>query len=311
MLSIIVSVYNEEQGLNLFYKDILSVLNKNNILYELIFVNDGSTDKSYNILKTLSESNKHVKMINLSRNYGHEAAMLAGIDNSCGDAVICMDADLQHPPSQIPEMLETFNKGFDVINMVRESRKDGGLFKRVSSKLFYKILNRIIKENFEPNASDFFLISKKVANILKTEFRERTRFLRGYIQIMGFNKTTLGFSAPKRVAGESKYSVFKLFLFMISTVALFSKLPLRLGIIAGVIFAIFSSVVGIYSIIMKLIGEPVPGYTTIVVLMSFMFSVLFIIIGIIGDYIGYLFDENKKRPIYLIQDKENFSDETK
>lgn len=305
-LSIVVSVYNEEDVLSIFYDKMEEVLNSLSIPYELIFVNDGSSDNSEKILNAISDNNKNVKLIHFSRNYGHEAAMIAGIDNSSGDFVICLDADLQHPPEKIPEMVEIAKNGFDVVNMVRDERKDAGIFKRVTSKLFYKFLNQIIKEKFEPNASDFFLISRRVANILKTEFRERTRFLRGYIQIMGFKKSTLHYTAPKRAAGESKYSITKLIFFTSSTIATFSKFPLRLGIFIGITFAIISFLTGIYSIIMFFIGEPVSGYTTIVVLISFMFSVILILMGIIGEYIGYLFDENKKRPIYIIEEKINF-----
>jgi dolichol-phosphate mannosyltransferase len=310
-MTIVVSVYNEQEVLQIFYNELSKILTDNKLSAEIIFVNDGSTDNSLNILKKISQNNSFIRIINFSRNYGHEAAMLAGIDNSKGNAVICLDADLQHPPEKIPEMYKGFMSGFDIVNMIRDSREDGGIIKKITSKIFYKLINKIIKERLEPNSSDFFLISKRIANILKKDFRETTRFLRGYIQIIGFKKTTLNYIAPKRAAGESKYSIIKLFLFSISTLASFSKLPLRLGIVFGLIFAFFSLILGIYSIIMKFVGNPVSGYTTIIVFMSFMFSILLLIMGIIGEYIGYLFDENKKRPIYLIDEEINFDNDFK
>lgn len=275
-------------------------LDKLDIDYEVIFVNDGSCDNSLEILKDIAMRDENVKIISLSKNYGHEAAMLAGIDHSSGDAVICMDADLQHPPSKIKEMLKKFQEGYEIINMVRVENKDAKLLKKITSKLFYRFLNKISPAKFEPNASDFFLISKRISDILKTEFRERIRFLRGIIQIIGFKRTTIEFVAPKRAGGKSKYSIIKLFKFSLTAISSFSNIPLHLGIIASVIVGGFSVIVGIYSIIMKMLGYVPPGYTTIVVLISFLFAIQFFLIGVIGQYLGYIYDENKRRPIYLI-----------
>lgn len=305
-LSIVVSVYNEEDVLPEFYKEISAVTESLNINSEIIFVNDGSVDNSQNILDDIAKEDKTVKLVSFSTNFGHEAAMIAGIDNSSGDAVICLDSDLQHPPSEIPEMFELFKNGNEIVNMKRTDRKDHKRLNKLFSKMFYFFLNKLSGGHFEPNASDFFLISKRVAKILKENFRERNRFLRGYIQILGFKKTTKNYIAPKRFAGESKYSFFKLLIFSFQTVASFSKAPLRLGIVTGIISALLGFILIIYSIIMKILEEPVSGYTTIVVFMSFMFSIQFILIGIIGEYIGYLFVENKKRPIYIIEKTTNF-----
>ncbi len=304
-LSVIISVYNEEAVLTAFYEEIKKIFANLHISYELIFVDDGSLDNSFSILKKISEQNKNVKIISFSTNFGHEAAMIAGIDNSKGKAIICMDADLQHPPSFISKMYEIFLEGYEIINMRRDKRNDGGLINNLASKLFYFILNKITKGNFEPNASDFFLISNKIAKLLKTNFRERNRFLRGYIQIIGFKKAVLHYNAPERYAGESKYSFVKLLFFSFSTIASFSKLPLRLGVITGIFSAFLGSIVTVYSIIMKILQEPVSGYTTLIVFMSFMFSIQFIVMGIIGEYVGYLFDESKKRPIYIINEELN------
>ncbi len=302
-ISIVVSVYNEQEMISLFWEDLKGVINNNkNILdnCEIIFVNDGSKDESGVILDKISASEKNIKTIHFSRNFGHEAAMLAGISNAQGEAIICMDSDLQHPPNCIVDMIKEFKIGTEVITMIRDHRKDGGIIKRITSKMFYRILNKLSNNNFEPYASDFFLISKRVANIIVYKYDERTRFLRGLIQSVGFKKKSLNYISPNRPAGKSKYSISKLFFLSLSAIASFSHLPLRLGIGIGVLFGAFSFIVGIYSLVKYFMDQPLPGYTTIVVLLSFGFSLLFIIIGIIGEYIGYLFNEVKKRPLYII-----------
>ena len=293
-LSVVVSVYNEEQVLDLFYQEISNVLNKCSFQYELIFVNDGSIDKTQKILESLH--NPNVRIITFSRNFGHEAAMIAGIDYAKGDAVLCMDGDLQHPPRLIPEIIERFeNDSLDIINMSRNEHRANNF-----SNFFYRILNKLSSYKLEPNASDFFLISKRVADVLRDNYRERVRFLRGYVQIIGFKKGTFKFSVEARKGGSSKYSMIKLFGLSVTAIATLSKAPLKLGIYAGLISGLFSFLLAIFSIVMRVIGQPVSGYTTIIVFLGFMFSIQFIILGILGEYIGFLFDEQKKRPIYIV-----------
>lgn len=306
-LSLIVSVFNEEKILNHFFSSLFEIIKKTNINYEIIFVNDGSNDNSHDILKEIKKTNENINIINFSRNFGHEAAMIAGIDKSKGQQIICLDADMQHPPELILEMYSKTIEGYHIVNMVRVERKDGGLWKRFTSKIFYNLINSITPIKLEPNATDFFLISRKVADIIKNDFRERTRFMRGFIQTIGFKKTKIEFISPERIEGESKYNFLKLYILSISAIASFSKFPLRIGTISGLIFGIISVVVGIFSIVMRFLEKPVPGYTTIVVLISFMFCIQFIILGIIGEYIGFLFDEAKRRPLYIIdEDAESF-----
>ncbi len=303
-VSIIVSVFNEEQVLKMFYLKMTEVLKSVNYDYELIFVNDGSTDTSQNIIDEFSRQNPKIKSIQFSTNFGHEAAMIAGVDYSTGQALICMDSDLQHPPAILPELLDRFSEGdVDIINMVRKTSKI-----KSPSPIFYKILNLISPFEIESNASDFFLISERVAKLLRENYRERIRFLRGFIQIIGFNKTTIPYIADERMAGKSKYSVRKLISLSIVAVATLSKLPLKIGIYLGLISGFFSILLAIYSIIMKVIQHPVSGYTTIVVFLGIMFSIQFIILGILGEYIGFLFDEQKKRPIYIVDKTNNISD---
>lgn len=304
MISIVVSVYNEESILEKAWKSIKSTLYDNNIDAEVIFVNDGSTDSSLVILNKIKNDEPNaLKIISFTKNFGHEAAMIAGIDHATGNCIICMDADMQHPPDLIPEMLKKYNEGFHIVNMIREKREDNGWLKNKLSVLFYRFINKLSEYELHENASDFFLLSKEVAQTLRNNFRERNRFLRGFIQIVGYEKTTISFIAPMRIGGESKYSFVKLLKLSANAVVSFSKTPLYLGIYIGMIFAIFSVILAIYSIYVYFFGNTPPsGYTTLILFMSISFTILFFLVGIIGIYVGYNFDENKKRPLYIIKE---------
>ena len=302
-LSIIVSVYNEEAGIRRFYEvcaEVLASLSEK-YSYEMIFVNDGSSDKSSEILREFSEEDRdHIRVIEFSKNFGHEAAMTAGLDYASGDILIFLDADLQHPPALIPEIARRLSEGADIVNMVRTKNKTAGLVKNVTSGGFYALINRMSDLKLEPNASDFFAIKKPVAEVLRKSYREKVRFLRGYVQNVGFVKETIAFEAPERVAGKSHYSIKKLFRFSIDTILCFSNMPLKLGIYAG----LFTALLGIGLIVYTLLtrqGAP-SGYATIIIVLCFMFSMLFIITGIIGEYIAILFSELKDRPIYIVKD---------
>lgn len=304
-VSVVVSVYNEEQALPEFYREAVKVLREITWEYELLFVNDGSQDESLQVMKDLAAEDSQVKIISFSRNFGHEAAMIAGIDYSSGDAVICMDADLQHPPECIPEILELMDSGADIVNMVRTKNQSAGLLKNITSAGFYWFINKVSDVNFEANASDFFAVNQKVARVLKENYREKVRFLRGYVQNLGFRVHNLDYEARARVAGQSKYSLKKLFYFAVNTILCFSNMPLKLGIYAGLGSGALGILMMIYTIFTWVrVGAP-SGYATIVVLICFMFSVLFLIVGIIGEYIGILFSELKDRPIYIVDETEN------
>jgi len=302
LISIVVSVYNEELSLEKFYDVIYPVLENCAWDYELVFVNDGSLDNSIHLLENFSKENQKIKVIDFSRNFGHEAAMIAGIDYASGDGIICMDADLQHPPSSIPKIIQKLDEGYDVISMVRSSREDGTIIRKCTSSIFYKILNLLSPVKFEENSSDFFSVSRPVAEVLRKEYREHVRYLRGYVQSTGFNKTTLKFDAKSRIAGESKYNIKKLFHFSITTLCSFSDMPLKLGIYTGTFVGLCGIILMVYSIINKIIYDVPGGYSTIIVAMCFMFSIVLFVIGIIGQYISVLFSEIKKRPIYIVKD---------
>ena len=306
-ISVVVSVYNEEKALEDFFRETSRVLEETGWDWELIFVNDGSADASLFVLKRLAAQDKRVKLVSFSRNFGHEAAMIAGMDFSSGEVVVCMDADLQHPPACIPEILKKREEGYEVISMVRTKNRTAGLIKNITSSGFYWLINHISDVHFEPNASDFFAVSRRVARVMRENYRERVRFLRGYVQNVGFKRTTIEYEAGVRVAGESKYSLKKLFAFSINTILCFSNMPLKLGIYTGIFSALLGVGVMVYTLLTRQ-GAP-SGYATIVVLLCFMFAMMFVLIGIIGEYIAILFTELKDRPIYIVEETENMGEE--
>ncbi|MDO4294759.1 MAG: glycosyltransferase family 2 protein [bacterium] len=310
VVSVVVSVYNEQKALQAFYQETSRILQTLTWDYELIFVNDGSVDDSLSVLKDFARQNEKVKLISFSRNFGHEAAMIAGLDYAVGDCIICMDADLQHPPEYIPKILEKMEEGFQVINMVRTKNDSAGWLKSITSVGFYKVINALSDVKFENNASDFFAVDAQAAAVLRQDYREKVRFLRGFVQNIGFRKTTIEFEARARVAGESKYNIKKLFTFSMNTIMCFSNMPLKLGIYAGIFSAILGFLMMLYTIYSWIqVGTP-SGYATIVVLLCFMFAVLFLIVGIIGEYIAILFTELKGRPIYIVGETCNIKGKT-
>ena len=312
--SIIVSVYNEEASLEKFFEACFSVLNEDNqqneqgstcesimkkYKTEILFVDDGSTDASSLILDKLAlEHPDLLRVIHFSRNFGHEAAMTAGLDYAQGDFLIFMDADLQHSPDLIPEMLEKYEEGFHVVSMVRTRNASAGILKNVSSAAFYWVLNHLSPLHFEKNASDFFGISSTVQQVLKRYYREKVRYLRGYVQSVGFSKTKIEYEAGVRQGGKSHYSLRKLWAFSRNTLLSFSNLPLKLGIFASGCSMFLGILLLVYTLLTRK-GAP-SGYSTIVVLLCFMFAVLFFVVGIIGEYIALLFEEIKDRPIYVV-----------
>lgn len=307
-ISVVVSVYNEELSLENFYKTTIPILEECTWEYELIFVNDGSADGSFALLQEFAKENEKVRVIDFSRNFGHEAAMIAGIDYADGDGIVCMDADLQHPPESIPEIIAKFEEGYEVVSMIRTKNADAGPVKQLTSRGFYWVLNLISPVKFENNSSDFFALSSNVAAVLKKDYREKIRYLRGYVQSVGFRKTTLEFEARGRVAGESKYSLRKLLHFSINALCSFSDMPLKLGIYSGGLVAVLGVILMIYTIVSKVITGTPTGYATIIVALCFMFAVTLFVIGIIGEYIAILFAETKNRPIYIV--RETLNEET-
>ncbi|MCB9197656.1 MAG: glycosyltransferase family 2 protein [Flavobacteriales bacterium] len=312
-ISIIVSSFNEEKGLLDFGRSLIEQLKLLAAIdFEVIWVNDGSSDqtglKISEIGRQYSATNISHTRIDFSKNFGHEAAMIAGIDNANGDAIICMDADGQHPADQIPKMVDLFNEGKDYVLMYRTQREDNGLIKRTLSSLFYKMINWLSEIPFQKNSSDFFLISKDIADILRTSYREKNRFIRGFIQSLGFTSGTIEFSSPKRTAGESKYSYKKLFKLAISAIFTFSFKPLRLSTYFAFLFIILTVCLSIYSVYQYIYGNTPPsGYTTIVLFISFSFTLLFSILSVQLLYFEKLIEEIRQSQLYIIKSKQVYT----
>lgn len=303
-ISIVVSVYNEEQVLPKFYQAFEMMKQTIAWDYELIFVNDGSRDRSREILDEIAQKDAKAKVIHFSRNFGHEAAMIAGIDYATGQGVICMDADLQHPLEMIPAIIEKLEAGYEVITMVRTANKSAGVLSNLASNMFYKIINLLSTDtSFDENASDFFAIGQSVAQIMRENYREKNRFLRGFIQSVGFKKTSITYEAHERAGGHSKYNFKKLLRFSVNTIVGFSDFPLKIGIYAGAIAALLGVIALIYTLFTYKTAPS--GYATIVILICFLFAMMFIVVGIIGEYISVLFHEMKDRPIYLVEETKN------
>ena len=312
-VTLVVSVYNEEQGLEEFYRVTKGITDAvPGYDFEYLFVNDGSMDRSGEILGRIAASQgtergndaeKHetkVRVVTFSRNFGHEAAMCAGLDYASGNYIIFMDADLQHPPKTIPEIIRAFENGAECISMVRTKNKSAGAVKNITSALFYGLINRMSSMKMEPGASDFFAISERPAEVLRKNYREKIRFLRGYVQNIGFKKACIEYEAADRVAGKSHYSLRSLWKLAVNTIVCFSDVPLKAGIMAGALSALLGVILIIYTLITRS-GAP-SGYATIVIVLCFMFAVLFLILGVIGQYIAAIYREMKDTPIYIVKD---------
>lgn len=301
-VSIVIPFLNEEKTASVFFEKLANTIDKIDYLFEIIAVNDGSIDNTSAILNKLVKEDKRIKAIHLSRNFGQQAALTAGMDKSTGEAIICMDGDLQHPVSLIAEMLNEWENGYDIVYTVRvkESKKS---FKSFTSSLFYKVINKISDIKINENAADFRLISRKICNILKCDIRERNRFLRGLVSWVGFKSKKIEFKADPRVGGETKYSLVKMFQLASSGIVSFTTFPLKAAIYCGMLFAFLSSCFGIYAVcIVMFTNSAVHGWASILCAVTFIGSLQFIFIGVIGEYIAYMFDEIKGRPIYIIEE---------
>lgn len=308
-LTVICPVYNEEEIINIFYAELKKVLTGLSDRYDskILFVMDWCTDTTPDILKKIAEKDKTVQLIILSSRFGHQMSLLAGIDHSFSDAVVMMDSDMQHPPALIPKMLELFEKGYDVVYTAREYSSEIGFFRRLSSDIFYRLLNYLSTIPIISNAADFRLISRRVAEVFRTQIRERNLFLRGLFSWVGFRSALLPFQTGIRLAGKSKYSTVRLLKFGVQGIVSFSKRPLQAAVVVGFIFALFGILQSLYAFIEYFVVETIPsGFTTLSILISMFSGVQLIFLGIIGEYIGAIFDEVKARPHYIIEEEINF-----
>ena len=304
-ISIIVPCYNEEQAIPYFYEEITKVAKDLKNDFEFIFVNDGSKDKTISVIKEYTEKDKRVKYINFSRNFGKEAAMYAGLDLSTGDYVSIMDADLQDPPALLPEMvsiLEDKDSDYDSVGTRRVTRKGEPPIRSFFARMFYKIINKMSKIEMVDGARDFRLMKRQVVNSI-LELKEYNRYSKGLFEFVGYNTKWLEFENIERVAGETKWSFWKLFIYAIEGIVAFSTAPLAIASIAGFLFCLVSFIMIIVIIVKTLaFGDPTTGWPSLVCIIFFVSGVQLFCLGITSEYLSKTYLETKKRPIYIIKD---------
>lgn len=301
LISLVVPVFNEESTIPLFLSEI-----KNNELLadyslEIIFVNDGSTDNTEQIITTEAMKSSNIVAVNFSRNFGKESALLAGIFQSTGDAVIPIDVDLQDPIDVIPMMIERWQEGYDVVLAKRVDRSSDSFFKRTTSKLFYMVYNKVVENKIEGNVGDFRLMSRRAIEAVK-ELPENNLFMKGLLSWVGFPTTVIEYTRVERAAGKTKFKFLKLFNLALDGVTSFSNVPLRFWSYLGGVVAFISFLFAMKIVLSKLIfGNPIPGYSSLMVAILFLGGVQLIGIGVLGEYIGRIYKETKHRPRYIIK----------
>lgn len=304
-ICIIVPCFNEEGNIELLnqkLQEIISSANPNQNEFEILFVNDGSHDNTLLKIKALQKDNRNIKYISLTRNFGHQNAIKAGIDKTNADAVITMDADMQHPPAIIIKMIEYWEKGFEIVNTKRLDTKKQNWFKKKSSSFFYRILNYLSYVRIEPGTADFRLLDKKVIEELKN-WNEQNLFYRGILPWLGFKQHTITYQPDERYTGKSKYTFKKMISFALSGVTSFSIRPLRLSILIGVLLSLLSVTYMIYAIYISIFTDKaIAGWASVIVSILFIGGLQLLILGIIGEYLGKLYIENKGRPNYIIDE---------
>ncbi len=309
-ISIICPCYNEQEVLNLFIERISSVLSGSQYSYEIILINDGSRDDTFNVMEALRAQDKHIRTINLSRNFGKEAALTAGLDLARGEVMIPIDADLQDPPELIHDFLREWNKGFDVVVAKRVDRSTDSWAKKLSAELFYKFHNAISEVEIPQNVGDFRLINRRVLQAIQL-LPENQRFMKGIFSWVGFKTSVIEYKRESREAGESSFNGWKLWNFALDGITSFSTAPLRVWFYIGSIISAFSFLYLLITIVKTLVfGIDSPGYASLITVILFLGGVQLIGIGVLGEYVGRLYMESKRRPSYIIE-SDNYQDNIK
>lgn len=301
-ISVIVPIMNEEGNILILIDKINKILNKYKNL-ELLFVDDGSEDNTLKLIKQQNKKNNKIKYISFSRNFGHQNALRAGFDFAQGDCVICMDGDMQHPPSLIPKMIEKWQEGCDIVYTKRLDDPKTSFAKRKTANIFYGIMNKFSDIKIDQGTADFRLVDRKVADVIKT-IREENLFMRGMISWLGFKQCGIEYHPEERHWGKTKYTFKKMLKFAIAGITSFSTKPLYISMVCGYFIALVSFVYALYAIIMKVFtNQTVSGWTSVLVAVLFIGGIQMVMIGILGEYLGKLFMESKKRPNYIIKEK--------
>jgi len=302
MISVVIPAYNEAGNIKTVTTQISDKLKKFDS-YEIILIDDGSTDSTLDEIKEVVKTNDCVKFISFSRNFGHQKALKAGLDYANGDCVISMDADLQHPPELIINLVEKWKEGYDIVYTIRKDFQQTGILKKTTSTLFYKLINMISDVDIPLGAADFRLLDRKVVNELR-KFKENWPFIRGLVSWLGFNQTGIEYSVRNRTVGKTKYTLRKMISFALEGITSFSILPLRISVMFGFLSSFFAFLYTIYALIAKFYMHiAIQGWTSILISVLFLGGVQLIFLGLIGEYLGKLFIESKKRPAYVIKEK--------
>ena len=309
IISIVISAYNEESNISKLIEEIWSNV-ANKFDYELIFVNDGSIDKTEEIIDFFCKKDSRVKLLNFTKNYGHEIAMSAGMDLARGDAVIFMDADLQHPPSLLPKLINQWEEGSKIVLTKRINNEEKSFFYNIAASLYYTILNYLSEHEMRSNTPDFRIIDRYYIDILK-KFKENSRLFRGLLYIIDAKKDTavVEFIAPKRNSGETKYNFFKLLNLAIDSILAFSIKPLRIALILSITLFFLTVIFGLYFLMeWFLFGNEAPGFMTLLLTIIILGSANLFVLSVIGEYIGRIHIESKNRPLYTVRSMVNFDE---
>lgn len=301
LVSIVVPMYNESENIDAFIEAIHNCIPQKIKSYELIFVDDGSSDQTWDMINSYCSKYDNIKGISLSRNFGHQHALFAGLHYAKGDAVISMDGDLQHPPEVIIDLLNKWRDGYKIVTTNRIDSDDTSFFKRITSKWFYKIFSKLSGMDMKPGNSDFRLVDRKVLESIK-EIGDTHLFLRGVTAWVGFSTTVVDYKAANRFAGTSKYNLMKMIRFSSAAIVSFSIIPLKIGIWIGFITSFLAVIEIIYIIVTYLNGGAIAGWASVMTFMSLMFGILFFMVGIIGVYLGGISEILKKRPRFIVQE---------
>jgi len=301
-ISIVIPFYNEENNLLKLYEELIDVL-RGDMNWEILLIDDGSSDNSWEKIKFLHERDPRIRGIRFSRNFGHQNALYAGFNFSRGDAVITMDSDLQHPPFVIPELIREWEKGYKIVHTVRKDTESISITKKFTSWAFYKIFTLLSGVEISSGMADFRLLDRQVVDeLLKSQ--EAGVFLRGLVQWVGFSSTKVVFQCRDRYSGQSKYSLYKMVKFAWRGITSFSIIPLRIGIMIGLMTSMFAFYILVDALYTKLFtDQAVPGWTSIIGVVSLLFGVLFILIGLLGEYIGKVLIQVRGRPAYIVSEK--------
>ncbi|MGH3290669.1 MAG: glycosyltransferase family 2 protein [Trebonia sp.] len=306
--SIVIPLYNEESGLTVLVERLQEIMAQFDGPAEVVMVDDGSKDGTYQLARAASTRDPRFKLIQFSRNFGHQVAITAGMDAAAGDAVIIMDADLQDPPYVVLQMIEKWKEGYEVVYGLRERREGERLFKTATASIFYGLLHRIADIDTPVDVGDFRLVDRKALNAF-LQMRENNRYVRGMFSWVGFRQTGVPYTREERHAGATHYTLGKMVKLASNGILGFSLAPLRLALSAGVFLAIASVIYGIVAISLKLAGESlVPGYASLLFAVTFLSGIQLAVMGMVGLYVGRIYDEARSRPLYVVRERHGFSD---